>query len=1720
MKLKHLLLYGALLLGCINASATIVDGVRQKPTYTTTGFSAELVGQEVYLYNVKAQVFFTQGNNWGTQASVGTEGRKMRFQARDNGGYIVQQYCWRTAEQQGGYMSAAWRDVFFDSENSLFVDRNNQANYYFDVTANGSTFRLSASSENPTFGDYANAGLYVGLKTNSASTVLSPFVDEDEAYVDWAIVTVENYEALAEQVALYNKALELKEWIDKIKAQNGDASTLESVYLDESSTIEQLQTAINSANSLYLKAVVNNAPDKENIDLTMALVNPDFEQGESGWTVKKAANSDGTSSNVRPGGSSTNQCYEAWNNQAFDIYQELPDMPVGVYEIEVQGFYRYGRNNAWNDYLAQSVDYVKPQGVPVYVYLNNNATNFTNIFADPKQITNVSFYSGGSIDYNSQSKEGTTYYFPNGMASAAIAFSDGMYKQSAYGLIANEGDAFRIGVKGNSNQLGDSWVIWDNFKLYYRGFKPEVVQPILETAMADLNQYAGLLMGKTEYAALSKALTDAQTAIDQQNGENMFKALNDLYDVKESVIASKDLFLAQEVPADLANLQNAITDLANARMSVATRAAATTLEAGIKGNTLYEGTEINQLKSDVNATISNLNNSVSLYSQLNDAISSLEAATALKANQALLNEAATLIESAKAGYNDGSIADGEVGEMVDDLYDKATAINNSATAYASLATAITNLQNAIAEASTTEARVAKSTLTKASLRLTASQNLYDNGTIADVDIEDRVTTIGQLIEELTRSTRLYEEFKQALDDLNTALATNEPMSAATRAAAQTVYDTALAAYNEGTVDDDQIEAQKNALNAQIAAIDNSVSKYAELAEAFERLQPVVGKKALQALMDEVDELNAKQADYENGAIADEDIDGIISAIDAIIPQVNASAEKYAELAAAITRLEEGIAVASTDEARVAKSTLTKANLRLTASKNLYDNGTIADADIDARVTTIDQLVDELTHSILLYQEFNTALESLKTTLEENEETPMSAATRAAAQSVYETALAAYNEGTVDDDQIEAQKDALNAQIEAINNSVSKYAELAEAFENLQSVVGKKALQTLMDEVNTLNAKQDDYTAGSIADDEVDGIISSINAIIPQVNASAEKYAELAAAITRLEEGIAVASTDEARVAKSTLTKANLRLTASKNLYDNGTIADADIDARVTTIDQLVDELTHSILLYQEFNTALESLKTTLEENEETPMSAATRAAAQSVYETALAAYNEGTVDDDQIEAQKNALNAQIAAINASVGLYAGLPAPLAQLETALGQKAAQSVIDAATAVFNDAKDGYDARSIADADVENTIASVNAQTSALNTSASQYAQFNTAIGNLQAAITTAQEEGRVSVTMLTNANSKCAGYQTGYENGAENNVPAAIAGINNIIANLSAAAPLYPQASDLTADLTTLGTKLDEADEAIAVAEDVLAQYISSDLREELESAVAEYKETVANAKTDKGTMESQLAGRQLDLTNSESALTGDNAALYSAIGADFNTMSGDIAALIRSLSGIKTTLDEKTENAVAESANKVEIAHNIATFCSVKDLDFTTVENVRAYIVSAFTPSTGDAILTRVYDVPKGTGVVLIGDNGSYEIPAGTGSTVVSNLLVGVNRATVLNQVDGDYTNFILTNGESGEGFYPVEDGSTLAAGKAYLPLPTASLPASGIGNGAAIRFVFEDSGEATYINGLGFGYASSKMEKGVYYNLNGQRVGRPVTGGIYILDGKKILVK
>ena len=181
-----------------------------------------------------------------------------------------------------------------------------------------------------------------------------------------------------------------------------------------------------------------------------------------------------------------------------------------------------------------------------------------------------------------------------------------------------------------------------------------------------------------------------------------------------------------------------------------------------------------------------------------------------------------------------------------------------------------------------------------------------------------------------------------------------------------------------------------------------------------------------------------------------------------------------------------------------------------------------------------------------------------------------------------------------------------------------------------------------------------------------------------------------------------------------------------------------------------------------------------------------------------------------------------------------------------------------------------------------------------------------------------------------------------------------------------------------------------------------------------------------------------------------------------------------------------------------------------ATFCCEEALDFSGTEEVKAYIVSAFHPATGKVTLTRITDVPAGTGIVLLGNAGTYDIPIGAGETYVVNMLVGVTADKVLNKTEGANSNFILANGENGVGFYAVKDGSTLAAGKAYLSLPTAVLPSSA----QSISFRFDD---ATNIASP----QPSPEGKGDWYDLSGRRVnGAPTAPGLYIKDGRKVIVK
>ena len=184
----------------------------------------------------------------------------------------------------------------------------------------------------------------------------------------------------------------------------------------------------------------------------------------------------------------------------------------------------------------------------------------------------------------------------------------------------------------------------------------------------------------------------------------------------------------------------------------------------------------------------------------------------------------------------------------------------------------------------------------------------------------------------------------------------------------------------------------------------------------------------------------------------------------------------------------------------------------------------------------------------------------------------------------------------------------------------------------------------------------------------------------------------------------------------------------------------------------------------------------------------------------------------------------------------------------------------------------------------------------------------------------------------------------------------------------------------------------------------------------------------------------------------------------------------------------------------------------VATYASIYDLNFKGVTGMKAYIASGFNPQTGKLLLTQVEEVPAGTGIYVKGAADDYAIPVAETKMYYANLLVGVTEDTTVAPTTDTNTNFILSNGSYGVSFYTLSEEGTIAAGKAYLSLPTSAVEAMA----NPITLVFDDE-EVTGINNT----QNSLSGQDEYYTLDGRKLhGKPAQKGIYIHNGKKEVVK
>ena len=184
-----------------------------------------------------------------------------------------------------------------------------------------------------------------------------------------------------------------------------------------------------------------------------------------------------------------------------------------------------------------------------------------------------------------------------------------------------------------------------------------------------------------------------------------------------------------------------------------------------------------------------------------------------------------------------------------------------------------------------------------------------------------------------------------------------------------------------------------------------------------------------------------------------------------------------------------------------------------------------------------------------------------------------------------------------------------------------------------------------------------------------------------------------------------------------------------------------------------------------------------------------------------------------------------------------------------------------------------------------------------------------------------------------------------------------------------------------------------------------------------------------------------------------------------------------------------------------EEVNTVSIKISSAkqvTYMSDKDLDFMGYPDLKAYVATGYDKGSGTIWLTRVKEVPANTGFLLMGEADTYEIPVKAGglSAYYQNMFKGTIEGTTIQTTEGSNTNYYLSNGDAGVGFYKVQGSVELKPNRAYLSVPT-EIPAVGTA-GSTETIKVSAAGQVPYYNSQSLDFSSLDAQGVKAYTATG----------------------
>lgn len=492
------------------------------PVYT--GFNCvfdahqAIEGLEPGVYHLKVQAFSRPGSN-ANSVTVAVEDQEnycyiVAGDVEQNVVALTSQWLEEAGSGTWSNHSVDGKTIYLPNNSDAFADAFKRGMYDNEVeflvlddepvtigVKNTKSTSGNFTSANETYAGFDNFRLYyygpLTTVTPEMAEALVAVVPEGKmnaelkANIDKTVAALKAEPTAESYIALYKYNKEAKQSIatyEAVKAAFDKAAETE--LTDESraaytEAVAQIQTAydngtitgdgaaevaaIEDALAAAVRADLANQSDK-----TALIVNPNLNDGTTGWTITEGS---GGSKGVKAA-STGNPVYTSFNC-TFDVYQVIEGLEPGVYALKVQAFSRPASN-------ANSVTIpVDEQESYCFIYANDREMH-------PVALTSQWLDAAGSGNWTNHSVGGKTIYLPDNSTAFADAFTRGMYDNELKFIVGDDGKA-KIGVRNEAaySSTGgagyETYTGFDNFRLAYLGPVDQTAKIVNPQLNDDLN---------------------------------------------------------------------------------------------------------------------------------------------------------------------------------------------------------------------------------------------------------------------------------------------------------------------------------------------------------------------------------------------------------------------------------------------------------------------------------------------------------------------------------------------------------------------------------------------------------------------------------------------------------------------------------------------------------------------------------------------------------------------------------------------------------------------------------------------------------------------------------------------------------------------------------------------------------------------------------------------------------------------------------------------------------------------------------------------------------------------------------------------------------------------------------------------------------------------------------------------------------------------------------